>query len=74
MISHLCVSSFIDTISSTQIVNVFTLWTIMLFADYHDFSWFQLLAFIGISSATIGYEVILGVVRVQDYFHASYSM
>ena len=57
-----------------QVVNVFTLWSILLFVDYQYFSLYQLIIFTGLCSAVIVYEIILGIVRVQDYFHACYFL
>jgi phosphatidylglycerophosphate synthase len=64
--------SFLDAFCD-KVVNVFTLWSILLFVDYQHFSLYQLIIFTGLCSAVIVYEIILGVVRVQDYFHAFYS-
>lgn len=57
-----------------QVVNVFTLWTILLLVDYRYFSLYQLFVFIGLCCAVIVYETILGVVRVHDYFYAVFAM
>lgn len=54
-------------------MNVFTLWTVLVLVDLQNLSFYQTLVFVGVSSSVILYETVLGVVRVQDYFHALYA-
>ena len=58
---------------SYQVVNVFSLWTILLLTDFSSMGCYQSLLYLGVGMAVIGYEAVLGVVRVQDYFKAKYT-
>jgi len=53
--------------------NVFSLWTILLLTDFSSMGCYQSLLYLGVGMAVIGYEAVLGVVRVQDYFKAKYT-
>ncbi|KAL3860579.1 hypothetical protein ACJMK2_010681 [Sinanodonta woodiana] len=56
-----------------KIVNVFSLWTILMVTDFSGMSAFESLVYLLACSIIITYEFILGVVRVQDYFSAYYA-
>ena len=56
-----------------QVVNVLSLWSILLLADYTLLSTTQTLVFLGVATATISYEVALGIIRVQDYYYTKHS-
>ena len=49
---------------------MFMLWTILVLVSWSSMGFFQSLVFIGICAGVMALEVILGVVRVQDYFKA----
>ena len=53
-----------------QVVNIFMLWTILLLVSWSSMGFFQALVFIGVCAGVMALEIILGVVRVQDYFKA----
>lgn len=53
-----------------QIVNVTLLWSILLLTDYSTFSWCQFTVYVSIPLLVISSEIILGTVRVQDYYKA----
>ncbi|BFZ13107.1 hypothetical protein BsWGS_16146 [Bradybaena similaris] len=55
-----------------KIVNVLTLWSLLLVTDFTNMSWLQTAVYVSPCVIVIGYEFILGVVRVQDYFMAYY--
>jgi len=55
-----------------QIVNVFALWSIMLTTDFSQMTWNQTSIYVISCSVIIGFEFVLGVVRVQDYFRSYY--
>ena len=55
-----------------QIVNVFALWSIMLTTDFSQMTWNQTSIYVISCSVIIGFEFVLGVVRVQDYFQSYY--
>ncbi|KAK3603925.1 hypothetical protein CHS0354_042934 [Potamilus streckersoni] len=56
-----------------KIVNVFSLWTILMVTDFSRMTAYESLAYLLVCSIIITYEFILGVVRVQDYFSAYYA-
>ena len=56
-----------------QIVNVLSLWSILMVTDFTHMSSQKKWLFVGSCSTIISYEFILGIVRVQDYFQAYYS-
>lgn len=56
-----------------KIVNVLSLWSILMVTDFTHMSSQQTWLFLGSCSTIIAYEFILGIVRVQDYFQAYYS-
>lgn len=55
-----------------KIVNVFALWSIMLTTDFSQMTWNQTSIYVITCSVIIGFEFVLGVVRVQDYFRSYY--
>ncbi|CAG5118215.1 unnamed protein product [Candidula unifasciata] len=55
-----------------KIVNVLTLWSVLLVTDFTNMSWLQTVVFVFPCVVVIGYEFTLGVVRVQDFFMAYY--
>ncbi len=57
-----------------QVVNVMSLWTILLLTDYSTTATHQTMVYVAICSAVIGYEVVLGIVRVQDYYRKRYAV
>ena len=52
----------------SQVVNVFMLWTILTLVSWSGMGLLQAVVFLGVCSGVITLEVILGIVRVQDYF------
>lgn len=56
-----------------KIVNVLSIWTIMQYTDLAGTSTFQTSLYLFLCYAIIGYETVIGVVRVQDYFLASFK-
>ncbi|XP_013385612.1 uncharacterized protein LOC106155363 [Lingula anatina] len=56
-----------------KIVNVFALWTILLVSDFSLLTPAQCWVLFLSCAVIIVYEFTLGVVRVQDYFHAHYA-
>ncbi|XP_078668722.1 uncharacterized protein LOC144910034 [Branchiostoma floridae x Branchiostoma belcheri] len=56
-----------------KIVNCLALWSILLVTDYGGMTVLQSSVLIASCAAVILYEFTIGVVRVQDYFHAYYS-
>lgn len=54
-----------------KIVNTITLLLILQTADIS--CQYKLLAYAIIFYAVIGYEIVIGVIRVQDYYKAKYS-
>ena len=55
---------------SSQVVNVFMLWTILLLVSWSSMSVLQAVILFSICAGVMGLEAVLGVVRVQDYFMA----
>ncbi len=55
-----------------QVVNVLALWTILLVTDYSTVATPYTLVYMAVCCAVIGYEVVLGIVRVQDYYTMRY--
>ena len=56
------------SLSWSQVVNVFMLWTILTLVSWSGMSLLQAVLFLGVCSGVIALEVVLGIVRVQDYF------
>ncbi|CAF4364740.1 unnamed protein product [Didymodactylos carnosus] len=54
-----------------KIVNIFCLWTILLEINFSQTSYLQTMVVICLCYTIIGAETVLGIVRIQDYFHAS---
>jgi len=54
-----------------KIVNVFCLWTILQETNFHQTSFLTSISFVLLCYTIIGLETAIGIVRVQDYFHAS---
>ncbi|CAF1273571.1 unnamed protein product [Adineta ricciae] len=54
-----------------KIVNVFCLWTIIQETHFDQTSTLMAIAFVLLCYTVIGLETAIGVVRVQDYFHAA---
>ncbi len=50
-----------------------SLWSILLLTDYGSATAYQTLVYLAVCSTVIGYEVVLGVVRVQDYYRTHYT-
>ena len=59
--------AFLDAFCD-KIVNVTSLWTILLLIDLRETSFLSLLFFVGLCYTIIALEVTIGVVRIQDYF------
>lgn len=49
---------------------MFMLWTILIVVSWSSMGFLQALVFVGICAGVMALEIILGVVRVQDYFKA----
>ena len=56
-----------------QIVNVLSLWSVLMVTDFTYMDTQQTWLYVGSCSIIIAYEFVLGIVRVQDYFQAFYS-
>ncbi|CAF0863284.1 unnamed protein product [Adineta steineri] len=56
-----------------KIVNVFCLWTIVQETYFEQTSYFLSIGFVLLCYTIIGLETAIGVVRVQDFFAATYS-
>jgi phosphatidylglycerophosphate synthase len=58
-----------------KIVNVFSIWTIIQTVDLEssEISETQLFVFLAVCYGVIAYEVVIGVVRVEDYFLAKFK-
>jgi hypothetical protein len=56
-----------------KIVNVFCLWTILQETNFHQTSLFVSFGFVLLCYTIIGLETAIGVVRVQDFFAATYT-
>lgn len=55
-----------------KIVNVLALWSVLMVTDFGHMTGMQLLLYLTPICLVIGFECILGVVRVQDYFYSYY--
>ncbi len=57
-----------------KIVNVLSIWTILQFTEFNKcFSNLEIILYLFVCYGVISYEVIIGVIRVQDYFLASFK-
>jgi cytidyltransferase-like protein len=56
-----------------KIVNVLCIWTILQYTDFTTTSTMQTLIYLSMCYGVIGYETVIGVIRVQDYFLASFK-
>ncbi len=56
-----------------KIVNVLSIWTIIQYTDFTTTSTFQIIIYLSLCYGVIGYETVIGVIRVQDYFLASFK-
>ena len=56
-----------------KIVNVFSLWTIIQVIHLNEIFTFDTLILLGICYGVIVYEVVIGVVRVEDFFLARFK-
>ena len=56
-----------------KIVNVLSIWTIIQYTDFSSVRIYQIVFYLFICYIVICYETIIGVVRVQDYFLASFK-
>ncbi|KAK3725567.1 hypothetical protein RRG08_042986 [Elysia crispata] len=65
------VGGFMDAFCD-KIVNVFSLWSVLMVTDFSQMSAAQICLYIGACSIIIAYEFALGIVRVQDFFRAYY--
>ncbi|KAH9515704.1 hypothetical protein Btru_011767 [Bulinus truncatus] len=65
------VGGFMDAFCD-KIVNVLSLWSILMVTDFSQMTWMQTAVYVLACSLIIGYEFTLGIVRVQDFFRAYY--
>ncbi|XP_059173639.1 uncharacterized protein LOC131954125 [Physella acuta] len=65
------VGGFMDAFCD-KIVNVLSLWSILMVTDFSPMSPGQIALYITACSVIIAYEFTLGIVRVQDFFRAYY--
>ncbi|CAL1537775.1 unnamed protein product [Lymnaea stagnalis] len=65
------VGGFMDAFCD-KIVNVLSLWTILMVTDFSAMSWAHIAIYISACAIIIAYEFTLGIVRVQDFFRAYY--
>ncbi len=56
-----------------KIVNVLSIWTIIQYTDFTGTSTFQILVYLSLCYGVIAYETVIGIIRVQDYFLASFK-
>jgi hypothetical protein len=56
-----------------KIVNVLSIWTIIQYTDFSSVRIYQIVFYLFICYIVICYETIIGIVRVQDYFLASFK-
>ena len=49
---------------------MFMLWTILSLVNWTSMNLLQALMFVGVCGGVMALEVVLGIVRVQDYFNA----
>lgn len=56
-----------------KIVNVLSLWTILMVTDFATMTFQESLLLLFSCVVIMGYEFVIGVVRVQDYFRAYYQ-
>lgn len=65
--------AFLDALCD-KFVNVFCLWSILLLTRYEAMAdgW-DVAAYVTIIGLVIAYEAVIGVVRVEDYYHARYA-
>jgi hypothetical protein len=56
-----------------KIVNIFCLWTILQETRFDHTSILTSITFVVLCYTIIALETAIGVVRVQDYFHAAIS-
>ncbi len=56
-----------------KIVNIFCLWTILQETYFGHTSILMSIGFVLLCYTIIGLETAIGIVRVQDYFHAAFN-
>ncbi|XP_060081565.1 uncharacterized protein LOC132560880 [Ylistrum balloti] len=56
-----------------KIVNVLCLWSILIVTDFEPMTFQEMLLLLVSCFVIIGYEFVIGVVRVQDYFRVYYQ-
>jgi len=64
--------SYLDAICD-KVVNVTCLWSLLCLTDFSTLTFVQSLLLLTGSGALISSEIVLGIVRTQDYFHTKYS-
>lgn len=62
--------SFLDAICD-KVVNVVCVWSFILLCGYDSISTFQLITFLWVCFTVIGYETVLAIVRIQDFYAAT---
>ena len=56
-----------------KIVNVLSIWTLLQFTDFDKVQNFETIIYLTLCYSVIAYETVIGVIRVQDYFLASFK-
>lgn len=56
-----------------KIVNVLAIWTILQYTNFSNTGNFEFYLYLTLCYAVIGYETVIGVIRVQDYFLATFK-
>ena len=56
-----------------KIVNVLSLWTVIQMIDFNLVAQTEVTIFLIICYSVMAYESIIGIIRVQDYFLASFK-
>lgn len=56
-----------------KIVNILSIWTILQFTDFSGTNNSESIFYLILCYSIIGYETVIGIIRVQDYFLASFK-
>lgn len=56
-----------------KIVNILSIWTILQFTNFSQTNFFELIMYLILCYSVIAYESVIGIIRVQDYFLASFK-
>jgi len=56
-----------------KIVNVLSIWTILQFTNFFQTNLTEMIMYLILCYSVIGYESVIGIIRVQDYFLAAFK-